>query len=192
MKKLFVLLAGLFLFLCFTGVANAIPTTWTDTYSAGILMYSDYYHHSYEHNITGSNGFEPGTDLVYTWDIKLSFTDDKDLFQWEWALVDLPGLIADRFFEVSFNETIYTGFSVAGTLSLNANGILGIDIYRAAGDFYFTGSTLNAYGDSDFFGSSLGNVSPVPEPASLLLLGTGLIGIAGVSRKKFFKKDSVY
>jgi len=69
----------------------------------------------------------------------------------------------------TISGTWYNGSTVFGaTTQLTINTGLG----------FFNGSTKISSGDI-----SVG-ASPVPEPSSLLFLGTGLIGVAGVVRRK--------
>jgi len=49
-------------------------------------------------------------------------------------------------------------------------------------DYYYT-PFLNWYEAKSGY-----KTAPIPEPSTILLLGSGLIGLAGYGRKKFFKK----
>jgi hypothetical protein len=46
----------------------------------------------------------------------------------------------------------------------------------------------NAFASDLIASGDIINNQPIPEPATMLLLGFGLIGLAGYGRKKFFKK----
>lgn len=42
--------------------------------------------------------------------------------------------------------------------------------------------------DCHYYGNSISVNAPVPEPATLFMLGAGLFGLAGASRKKYLKR----
>jgi hypothetical protein len=80
----------------------------------------------------------------------------------------------------SLNSTVWEAFD------WNNQGVNGLDLYSTnGGTNWNSNGTGNPLGAFDILGSS--SVGTVPEPSSLLLLGTGLVGAFGTLRKKLMR-----
>ena len=84
------------------------------------------------------------------------------------------------------------------TWTVTSNGLVASDFKfmselgpgtGSAGPFYTAVKLGNAYWGATGEASTMElNGVPIPEPTTMLLLGSGLIGLAGYGKKKFFKK----
>jgi hypothetical protein len=87
----------------------------------------------------------------------------------------------------SFTADVYVDTNENGWDENDARAVLGQDYTIWFGAY--AGDDTHAQDDSEILYQGTLDITATPEPTTMLLLGAGMIGLAGLGRKKFHKKD---
>ena len=161
MKK--IILVAAILVLGFSGVSNAA------------LLYQDSASWLFREGVRDSKTWDINVGAVSSAELTVYFCDDPGIIPifpdvlGEKAIVSLDGVLQGGEFSW-LGWSTEKEYDVKGALS--DNGWLTLVVSRASGDFYVKNVEVNG-------------TRAVPEPTTMLLLGLGLVGLAGFGRKKF-------